>query len=113
MEKKNRRLKNPSEFQGEYGGYATVVTIVVVILLMTSNLLVDQSAASTSPKQDVFLSQQTYDILDALDQDVRIIGLYAPGTGIKSIDRILQKYADRSLTSQWLCGPCEKPRIRH
>jgi len=99
MEKKKQSFKESfKSSKVKYGGYATVVTIVVVILLIGANLLVDQIPGSIDLTQNKMfsLSQQTYDILDALDQDVRIIGLYAPGTEIKSIDGILQKYADRS-----------------
>ena len=82
----------------KYGGYATIVTVVVVILLMGLNLLVDQIPGSIDLTQNKMfsLSQQTYDILDNLDQDVRIIGLFAAGSEVTQIDAILNKYADRS-----------------
>jgi len=99
MDKKKQAFKESfKSSKVKYGGYATVVTIVVVILLMGLNLLVDQIPGSIDLTQNKMfsLSQQTHDILDGLDQDVRIIGLYAAGEEVAQIDGILQKYADYS-----------------
>lgn len=99
MDKKKQAFKESfKSSKVKYGGYATLVTIVVVILLMGVNLLVDQIPGSIDLTQNKMfsLSQQTYDILDNLDQDVRIIGLYETGSEATQIDGILQKYADYS-----------------
>jgi len=99
MDKKKQAFKESfKSSKVKYGGYATIVTIVVVILLMGLNLLVDQIPGSLDLTQNRMfsLSQQTYDVLDDLEQDVRIIGLYAAGADSTQIGGILQKYADYS-----------------
>lgn len=99
MDKKKQSIKESfTSSKVRYGGYATLITIVVVVLLLGVNLVVDQIPGSLDMTQNRMysLSQQTYNILDGLTQDVRIIGLFPSGQEVDQFDMILKKYADRS-----------------
>lgn len=99
MDKKKQTIKESfKSSKVKYGGFATLVTIVVVVLLVGLNLLVDQIPGSLDMTQNRMfsLSQQTYNIIDNLDQEVRIIGLYPSGREDEEYNGVLSQYTDRS-----------------
>ena len=82
----------------KYGGYATLITAVVITLLFVANLVVDMIPArlDLTRNQLYSLSEQTFAVLDRLDQDVMIYGVFEPGRSNPTVDEILRRYRDRS-----------------
>ena len=96
-DRKTRRLKILDSFKDKkfkYGGYATLLTAFVLAILVVVNLLVDQIPfkIDLTENQLFSLSDQTEKVLENLDQEIRIIGLYETGRENPVFDEILQKY---------------------
>ena len=96
-----KRINLKQSFQNKkfkYGGYATLVTIIFIAILVAINLIVDQMGIKVdlTPNELYSLSQQTYDILDDLDQDVTIYGLYETGKEQIMVTEVLDRYASHS-----------------
>lgn len=94
-------LKMRESFQNKkfkHGGYATMMTAVVLGLLILVNLLVDQVPlkADLTKNRLYSLSDQTYQVLDNLEQQVVIYGVAETGRENRLVDEILQKYSNRS-----------------
>ncbi|WP_207207983.1 GldG family protein [Xylanivirga thermophila] len=96
--KKGSILESFKDKKFKYGGYATLMTAVVLAILIVVNLLVDQIPWKLDLTQNKLysISEDTYKILDNLDQDIRIIGLYEAGKENKEVDEILKKYEART-----------------
>lgn len=82
----------------KYGGYATAVTAVVLVILIVVNLVATKADHKFDLTQNkVFsLSQQTYKILDGLNQNVQVYGFYESGKEDKTVQQILEKYSSRT-----------------
>ncbi|NLL70195.1 MAG: GldG family protein, partial [Epulopiscium sp.] len=82
----------------KYGGYATLVTIIFIAILVVINLVVEQMGIKVDlTRNELYsLSQQTYDILNDLQEDVTIYGLYETGREQTMVTEILERYANRS-----------------
>src|SRR5690554_560885 len=98
---KMKKLKIKESFQNKkfkHGGYATLLTAVVLGLLILVNLLVDQVPLKADlTKNRLFsLSDQTYQVVDRLEQEVTIYGVAETGRENRLVDEILQKYSNRS-----------------
>ncbi|NMA82537.1 MAG: GldG family protein [Epulopiscium sp.] len=96
-----KRINIKQSFQNKkfkYGGYATMVTMIFIAILLVINLVVEQMGIKIDLTQNALysLSQQTYDILDGLEQDVTIYGLYETGQEQLMVKEVLDKYASRS-----------------
>ncbi len=78
----------------KYGGYATLLTAFVLAILVVVNLVVGQIPLKIDLTENRMfsLSDQTKKILEGLDEEVRIIGLYKTGQENKTFDEILQRY---------------------
>ena len=87
---KNKKFK--------YGGYATLMTAVVIAIVIVINLVVDQInwKADLTQNQMFSLSEQTYKVLDNLEQDIKIIGLYETGKEERVVTEIIDRYLARS-----------------
>ena len=81
-----------------YGGYATLLTALVIGLIIALNVVTDQIPASLDMTKNRYfsLSEQTYHILDNLDQDVTIYAFFQIGNENARLDEVLQKYDVRS-----------------
>ena len=77
-----------------YGGYATLVTVAVVVAIIIVNLIVQQVPAELdmTESQLFSLSEQTMKVIDSLDQDVTIYGLYEVGNEPAQIVEVLRRY---------------------
>jgi ABC-type uncharacterized transport system. len=91
---KNKIANSFKNKKFKYGGYATLMTAVVLAILIVVNLVVDQITfkLDLTENQMFSLSDQTIQILNNLDQEVNIIGLYETGEENALFDEILQKY---------------------
>ncbi len=85
---------NKKEVQFRYGGYATLVTALVIALLITVNIVMEQIPATADlTKEKLFsLSDQTKQVLNNLNTDVTIYGLFEAGKEPLFVHEILQKY---------------------
>lgn len=94
--KKFEQLFNDKKVK--YGGYSSIMIAVVIAILIVINLVVDQIPLKwdLTANQMYSLSDQTYKILDNLDQEVNIIALYEAGKGNAIIDEILDRYTSYS-----------------
>lgn len=84
--------------RAQYGGYAALMIALVLAILIVINLVVGQFSIKLDLTENKMfsLSQQTYDIIDALDQDITIYALVETGEENIVFDEVLQKYSDRS-----------------
>ena len=82
----------------KYGGYATLLVAIVLAILVSANLLVDLVPLKTDlTKERLFsISEQTYKILDNLEQEVEIFVLSQIGKENPMVDEILKKYDKRT-----------------
>ena len=78
----------------KYGGYATLLTAFVLAILVVINLVVGQIPfrLDLTENRMFSLSDQTEKVLENLDQEIRIIGLYQTGQEDPRFDEILQRY---------------------
>ncbi len=94
---KTNRKKIMDSFKDKkfkYGGYATLLTAFVLAILVVINLVVDQIPfrLDLTENRMFSLSDQTEKIVENLDQEIRIIGLYQTGKENTMFDEILQRY---------------------
>jgi ABC-2 type transport system permease protein len=82
----------------KYGGYATLLVAIVLAILVAVNLLVDlvPFKADLTKERLYSLSEQTFKVLDNLDQDVEIFVLSQIGKENPMVDEILKKYEQRT-----------------
>lgn len=82
----------------KYGGAATILTIVLIGIIIFINLIVAQLdwKVDLTENKMFTLSEQTNQILDNLNRDVTIYGLYTTGNENRIISEILTKYSSRS-----------------
>lgn len=87
-----------SDKKVRYGGYSSIVIAVVIAILIVINLVVDQIPLKwdLTANQMYSISDQTYKVLDNLDQEVKIIALYEAGRENTVIDEILDRYTSYS-----------------
>ncbi len=78
----------------KYGGYATVVTIAFIAVLLVINLVVEQLPVKFDlTKNKMFsLSEQTLNILEKLDREVTIYGLYETGKENAWVEQVIDQY---------------------
>ncbi len=94
--------KSFSDKKFKYGGYATIFTAVVVAIVLAANIILGQLDSKLNLKLDLTqnklysLSDQSYKVLDSLNKDVTIIGLYTKGKESQAVTEILNKYKNRS-----------------
>lgn len=79
----------------KYGGYSALITIIVLAVLVVANLVVGQLNIKYDMSKDkIFtLSDQTYQVIDKLNQKVTIITFYKTGEENKNVMEILNKYS--------------------
>jgi ABC-type uncharacterized transport system involved in gliding motility auxiliary subunit len=82
----------------KYGGYATLMVAIVLAILVGGNLLVDlvPLKADLTKEKLYSLSEQTFKILDNLEQEVEIFVLSQIGKENPLVHEILKKYEKRS-----------------
>jgi len=82
----------------KYGGYATLTVAFVLAILVAVNLLVDlvPLKADLTKEQLYSLSEQTFKILDRLEQEVEIFVLAQIGKENLMVQEILKKYDKRT-----------------
>jgi len=82
----------------KYGGYATLVTVVIIAMLIVVNLIVDQLQVTVDlTRNRLFtLSDQTFDVIDRLDQDIDIISLSRPGAENPVAMQLIDQYTARN-----------------
>ena len=78
----------------KYGGYATVVTIAFIAVLLVINLLVEQLPVKFDlTRNKMFsLSEQTLNILEKLDREITIYGLYETGKENAWVEQVIDQY---------------------
>ena len=96
-DRKTRRKNIMNSFKDKkfkYGGYATLLTAFVLAILVVVNLVVGQIPyrLDLTENRMFSLSDQTEKVLENLDQEIRIIGLYQTGRENPMFDEILQRY---------------------
>ncbi len=96
-----KSMKVLSSFKSKkfkYGGYATLITAVVITLLFVTNLVVDMIPARLDLTRNKIysLSEQTYTVLDRLDTDIIIYGVYEPGKANPTVEEVLRRYQSGS-----------------
>ena len=81
-----------------YGGYAALITAIGLALVIVFNLLVEQIPVSLDMTQNrrFSLSEQTYQAMDTLTEDVTIYHLAQTGRENPVVDEILKRYATHS-----------------
>jgi ABC-2 type transport system permease protein len=81
-----------------YGGYAAFVTILVLVGLIVLNLIIQQLPAEIdfTENQIYSLSDQTKEVLENLDEEIRIYALYKIGRENDDVTTILRKYEQLS-----------------
>jgi ABC-2 type transport system permease protein len=81
-----------------YGGYAALITLFVLIGLVVLNVLVQQVPAEWDLTEKKFfsLSEQTYDVLDNLEEDVYIYAVFKTGEENPRMTAVLRKYQKAS-----------------
>ena len=77
-----------------YGGYAALVTLAAVVVVVVVNLIIQQIPSDVDmTKRKLFtLSEQTKDLLDGLEEDVVIYGLYRVGQESDNVVDVLRRY---------------------
>lgn len=82
----------------KYGGYATLTIAIVLAILVGGNLLVDfvPLKADLTKEQLYSLSEQTFKILDRLEQEIEIFVLAQIGKENPMVQEILKKYDKRT-----------------
>ncbi len=91
---KTRKLLNINKRTLKYGSYAAIITAAVIVLAIMLNLIIGMLdlRLDLTPNKLFSLSETTVDILNELDKDVEIIGLFDDGT-IAS-DRVYKQVTD-------------------
>jgi hypothetical protein len=86
----NKRLK--------HGGYASLLTIAFIAILLVINLLVEQFPVKFDfTKNKMFsLSEQTIEILNHLEQEITIYGLFETGKENEWVEQVIDKYQSKS-----------------
>jgi gliding motility-associatede transport system auxiliary component len=84
--------------QIRYGGYAALITIILLASLVALNLLVQQLPARLDLTENKLfsLSDQTDDLIQGLENPVKIYALYAAGKEEPNVAEILRKYEQAS-----------------
>ncbi len=89
-----------------YGGYAALVTLAAVVILVVVNLIIQQFPASIDMTENRLftLSDQTLELLDELESDINIYGLYRPGSENPNVVNVLEKYqrASNHITVEYM-----------
>ena len=82
----------------KHGGYAALLVGVVLAMLVAANLLVDliPFKADLTKEKLYSLSDQTRNILDNLEQEVMVYGLYEAGKQNPLYDEIMRRYETRT-----------------
>ena len=82
----------------KHGGYATLLVAIVLAILIAVNLLVDliPLGADLTEEKLYSLSEQTYSVLDNLEQEVTLHLLAEEGKENPTTDTILKRYAQRT-----------------
>lgn len=87
----------------KYGSYSIIMTAIVVALAIVANLLVDLTELKwdLTPEKLYSIGDETFKILDSLDKDIEIIGLFDDSkindnVDLKEIDEMLNQYEKRS-----------------
>jgi hypothetical protein len=82
-----------------YGGYATVVSLIVLVVLIVLTVLFEQLDLTVDLSNNKMYtpSDQTMKVLNSLDDDIELYGLYSTGTETKTyyaeVLRLMEQYA--------------------
>jgi hypothetical protein len=81
-----------------YGGYAAVITAGVLVGLVVINLLVQQLSVEVDMTESKLfsLTEDTKTMLENLDEDVTIYGIYKTGQEVAEVTEVLNKYEKQS-----------------
>ncbi len=102
MKKFNYRSSNQHKKSLKYGGYATITTIILLTALILSNVLFNLLGWKVDLTVEELYTpgEQTIEILDELDEDVTIYGLYNTGTEENetnaNVIRLIEAYCELS-----------------
>lgn len=82
----------------KHGGYATVMTIAFIAVLLLINLLVEQLPVRFDlTRNKMFsLSEQTLNILEHLDREITIYGLYETGKENAWVEQVIDRYQGKT-----------------
>lgn len=96
MKKFNYRSSTQRKKNLKYGGYATVTTLILLVALVLSNVLFSALHWKVDlTSNDLYTpSSATMDILDKLEDDVVIYGLYNQGTDSNELNTKVIKLID-------------------
>lgn len=90
--------KNLNSKKFKYGGYATLLTAVVIAALVIINVLVGRIGfmVDLTRNQLFTLSDQTFQVIDQLDEEIDVIFLSQPGTENQVAMQIVDRYVRRN-----------------
>jgi ABC-2 type transport system permease protein len=96
--KKTNILQSFKSKKFKYGGYATLMTAIVIAAVIVVNLVAGLIPLRLDLTRNKLytLSEQTYDVLNNLDEDVTIYFVGEPGTTTPAIEEIVRRYVDNS-----------------
>mgnify|MGYP000915234646 CR=1 FL=1 len=96
--KKMNILQSFKSRKFKYGGYATLLTVIVIAAVIVINLVAGliPLRIDLTRNQLYTLSEQTYDVLKNLKDDITIYYVGEQGSVSPAIEEIVQRYADNS-----------------
>ena len=82
----------------KYGGYATLITIAVLVGIVIINLIAGQfpMEIDMTEKKLFSLTDQTLKVLENLEEDITVYGLYKVGEEAEDIVAVLRRYENAS-----------------
>ena len=82
----------------KHGGYASLLSIAFIAILLVINLLVEQFPIKLDFTKDKMfsLSEQTIKILENLEQEITIYGLFETGKENEWVEQVINKYQNKS-----------------
>ncbi|HHU49581.1 MAG: GldG family protein [Caldicoprobacterales bacterium] len=96
----------------KYGSYATLMTLIVIAVLIVVNLVVDMIPVRIDLTWNKLysLSEQTYKVLDNLEDEIWIYYIGEEGNTNPAVEEIVQRYASySSLISTGYMDPVRDP----
>ncbi len=102
MKKLNYRGSMQRKKNLKYGGYATITTLILLVALVLCNVLFNELGFKVDLTSNAMYtpSSDTTDVLDQLEDDVVIYGLYNQGTESNDLNtkviKLIEAYVDMS-----------------
>ncbi len=87
-----------NDFLLKYGGYASVMTAIVVVTAIVLNLIVSGFNIKFDLTRNGLytLSEDTLNLIDSINEDVKIYSMYPEGEEFSVVTEIFDRYAARS-----------------